>query len=156
VALTSTQPHTWNLTLDDLIREECLSAAFDAQLARLPDGDAQHKAREFFHTTDLQFMPLRERAGEKRWEIVLPESTGRTPRWGMRLVLTQRAGKEAILGVQISRLRRLVNPRFAAIRGRVPLVGTLWLWLTSEQSGLLCFPLGRRDLEKYTRSLTVR
>lgn len=149
-------PSGW--TLDDAINHEVHVRAVAKSMAAMPSPKAVKDAEEFY-MSELFFTPTKAvRGGKRAWKISLPTESGRKTRWGMTLLLVE--GQDDIaefysvsLYVYVSRLRRLVQPRYVNWSSSIPFIGTFFSHLLKKERGLAWFPGGHADLEKYTKSV---
>jgi len=147
-------PSGW--TLDDVINHEVHVLAAAKSMAAMPSLSACKEAEEFY-VSELFFTPTKAtKDGERTWKIDLPAESGRKTRWGMTLLLVEKNDiaefSPVSLLVYVSRLRRLVQPRYVNWRSSIPFIGTFISHLLKKERGLAWFPNGHADLEKYTKS----
>lgn len=153
--LTKT-PSGW--TLDDVVNHETHIREVAKSMAAMPSLSAIKEAEEFY-VSELYFTPTKAtKNGERTWKISLPTESGRKTRWGMTFLLVEKKGDTAeffpvSLLVYVSRLRRMVQPRYVNWSSSVPVIGTFFSHLLKKERGLAWFPNGHADLEKYTKSV---
>lgn len=158
MAITLQTPTASTWTLDQVIEQERELAEQEAFVATQPNERLIAFAEEYLCTSDLTFTPAPAvRYGERMWNVTLPASTGRRMRWGMELLLVHSDINDWLrteqFTVRISRLRRILQPKYATVHGRIPVIGTLWVQLTRPDTGIVCLVNGRRDLDRYTKRI---